>query len=204
MTITDKQIDKLDSLIIEGIIALTSLQQGQKNYIDKVNDTIKGFCVENGEAIPEWIDLTIPPIYVGDEEQTKQSAKEYYPKLLPHLLSILRELQSQYYSRMQLDEIRKQTEESSRQTVEAQKQTKETQKANKWTKRALGISGVAVVVSIIAVCLSTCTRTIKIDETQFQEMKQHSLIDSIAKRDTLLSMTPYKTYSMIRLNPMIL
>ena len=185
MTITDKQIDKLDSLILEGIIALTSLQQDQKNYIDKVNNTIKGFCVENGEAFPEWIDLTFPPIYVGDEEHTKQSAKDYYPKLLPHLLNILRELQSQYYSRMQLDEIRKQTDESSKQTIEAQKQTKETQKANKWTKWALFISGFAVVVSIVAVCLSTCTRTIKIDETQYQEMKQHCLIDSIAKKDTL-------------------
>ena len=185
MTITDKQIDKLDSLIIEGIIALTSLQQGQKNYIDKVNDTIKDFCVENGEAIPEWIDLTIPPIYVGDEEHTKQSAKEYYPKLLPHLLSILRELQSQYYSRMQLDEIRKQTDESSRQTIEAQKQTEETQKANKQTVKALIISGLAVVVSIAAVCLSTCTRTIRVDESQYQEIKQHCLIDSAIMKDSL-------------------
>lgn len=157
MTITDKQIDKLDSLIIEGINALTSLQQGQKNYIDKVNNTIKSFCVENGAAIPEWIDLAIPPRYVGDEEQTEQSAKGYYPKLLPHMLNILRELQSQYYSRMQLDEIRKQTDESSKQTIEAQKQTKEIQKANKWTKWALVISGFAVIVSIVAVCLSTCT-----------------------------------------------
>lgn len=185
MTITDKQIDKLESLIIEGVIALTYLQQGQKNYIDKVNNIIKGFCVENGEAIPEWIDLTIPPIYVGDEEHTKQSAKEYYPKLLPHLLSILRELQSQYYSRMQLDEIRKQTDESSRQTIEAQKQTIETQKSNKWTIWALVISGFAVVVSIVAVCLSTCTRTIKLDETQYKEMKQHCLVDSIITRDSL-------------------
>ena len=51
--------------------------------------------------------------------------------------------------------------------------------------QALFISGFAVVVSIVAVCLSTCTRTIKIDETQYQEMKQHCLIDSIAKKDTL-------------------
>lgn len=173
MTITDEQIEKLESLILEGIATLSSLQQSKRNYIDKAKDIIKELCNENGEVIPDWIDLAIPPIYVGDEDRTEQAANDYYPNLLPHFLNILRELQSQYYSRMQLDEVRKQTEESSKQTKEAQKQTAETQKANKWAKWALVISGIAVVVSIVAVCISTCTQTVKVDETQYQEIKQH-------------------------------
>ena len=36
MTITDKQIDILESLIVEGIIALTTLPEGKKQYIDRV------------------------------------------------------------------------------------------------------------------------------------------------------------------------
>jgi len=178
MTITDEQINKLDTLIIEGIVVLSSLQQGKKNYINKVQDIIRSFCIGNGETIPDWVDQAFPPIYIGDEEHTNQATKDYYSELLLRLLNVLRELQSQYYSRKQLDEIKKQTNESSKQTVEAQKQTIETQKANKWTKVAVVISGVAVVVSIVAVCFSTCTRTVRVDETQFQEIKQHCLVDS--------------------------
>ena len=185
MKITDNQIDRLDSLLIEGIVSLSSLPKGKNEYIDKVKNVIKGFCTENGESFPDWIDLTIPPRFVGNDERTKQSEKDYYPDLLPHFLNMLRELQAQYYSRMQLEEYRKQTHESSRQTIEAQKQTKEAQKANKWTVLAITISGFAVVVSIVALCLSTCTRTIKVDETQYQEIRQHCFINSVVMRDTL-------------------
>ena len=38
MTITDKQIDILESLIVEGIIALTTLPEGKKQYIDRVKN----------------------------------------------------------------------------------------------------------------------------------------------------------------------
>ena len=179
MKITDNQIDRLDSLLIEGIVSLSSLPKGKNEYIDKVKNVIKGFCTENGESFPDWIDLTIPPRFVGNDERTKQSEKDYYPDLLPHFLNMLRELQAQYYSRMQLEEYRKQTHESSRQTIEAQKQTKEAQKANKWTVLAITISGFAVVVSIVALCLSTCTRTIKVDETQYQEIRQHCFISPL-------------------------
>ena len=119
MKITDNQIDRLDSLLIEGIVSLSSLPKGKNEYIDKVKNVIKGFCTENGESFPDWIDLTIPPRFVGNDERTKQSEKDYYPDLLPHFLNMLRELQAQYYSRMQLEEYRKQTHESSRQTIEA-------------------------------------------------------------------------------------
>ncbi len=185
MTITDKQIDILDSLLIEGVASLSSSPKGKKEYIDKAKNVIKSFCTENGEPFPDWIDLTISPVFIENDELTKQSEKGYYPDLLPHFLNILRELQSQYYSRMQLEEFRKQTYESSKQTIEAQEQTKEAQKANKWTVLAIVISGFAVVVSIVALCLSTSTRTIKVDETQYQEIRQHCLIDSSVKRDTL-------------------
>ena len=165
MKITDNQIDRLDSLLTEGIVSLSSLPKERKEYINKVKNEIKVFCTENDEPFPDWVDLSIPTIFIGNDERTKQSEKNYYQDLLPHFLNMLRELQNQYYSRMQLEEYRKQTLESSRQTVEAQSQTKEAQKANMWTVMALAISGFAVVVSIAAVCLSTGTRTIRVDET---------------------------------------
>jgi len=182
MTITDKQIDILESLIVEGIIALTTLPEGKKQYIDRVKKILRVFCKENNESAPDWIELSIPPMHLGSEF-SNQSKNDYYSDLLPQLLNILRELQSQYYNRMQLDEIRKQTAESSNQTIEAQKQTLESHKANKWTKCALVISTFAVVVSIVAVCMSTCTRSIKIDETQYQEIIQHCLADSAIVTD---------------------
>lgn len=50
MKITDNQIDRLDSLLIEGIVSLSSLPKGKNEYIDKVKNVIKGFCTENGES----------------------------------------------------------------------------------------------------------------------------------------------------------
>ncbi|MBR1889136.1 MAG: hypothetical protein IJ816_00685 [Alloprevotella sp.] len=187
MTITDSQIGILESLIIEGEVTLNSTPKGKVNFIEKVKNTIKEFCQNNNESSPNWIDTTIPPVIVGNESLTGQAAKEhYYPNILPHFLNMLRELQSQYYMRKQLEEINKQTSESSKQTDEAKKQTEESVKqtaeaktANKWSSCAVIISTIAVVVSICALCLSTCTRTIHMDEGQYQELKQFLMKDSI-------------------------
>lgn len=184
MTITEKQINELESLIIEGIIVQNSLIQTKKNYIDKAQCVLKGFCQENHETIPVWIEIITPPVFVGDTESSQQTAKTYYSDLFPYFLNMLRELQSQYYKRMQLHECQEQTSEShtqsseiKEQTKEVQKQTIEAQKANKWTKWALWISILAVFVSIVAVCVSTYTRTIKIDETQYNDIKEHCLFE---------------------------
>lgn len=186
MTITDNQIGILESLIIEGEVTLNSTPKGKVNFIEKVKNTIKDLCHNNNESSPDWIDITIPPAIVGNESLTEQAAKEYYPNLLPHFLNMLRELQSQYYMRKQLEEINKQTYESSKQTDEAKKQTAESVKqtaeaktANRWSSWAVIISTIAVAVSICSLCLSTCSRTIHMDEDQYQELKQCLMKDSI-------------------------
>ena len=182
MTITENQIDELESFITEGICVQKSSPQEKKDYIVRAQSALKGFCHENNEPIPVNIDVITPPVYVGDTERTEQIAKTYYSDLFPFFLNMLRELQSQYYKRMQLDECKKQTEqahtqscEAKEQTEEARKQTIEAQKANMWTTRAFWLSTFAIVVSIIAICVSTCSRTIKIDETQYNEIKEHCL-----------------------------
>ncbi len=186
MKITDSQIDKFESLIIEGEVTLNSTPKGKADFIEKVKCTISEFCKDNNESFPNWIAITIPPVNVGDDSSTEKAQKEYYPNLLPHFLNMLRELQSQYYLRKQLEEIQKQTIESSRQTDEAEKQTAESVKqtteaktANKWSSWAVIISTIAVAVSICALCFSTCTRTIHMDENQYQELKQFLMKDSI-------------------------
>ena len=185
MTITSSQIEILESLILEGEVTLNSTPKGKKNYIERVKNTIKDFCQNNNESYPIWIDTTIPPVIVGNESLTEQAAKEHYPNILPHFLNMLRELQSQYYIRKQLEEINKQTSESSKQTDEAIKQTAESVKqtaeaktANKWSYCAIIISTIAVFVSICALWLSTCTRTIQMDEDQYQELKQFIMKDN--------------------------
>ena len=186
MKVNENQIDELESLILEGEIALNSVPKGKTEYVNKVKGTIKRWCDEDNGTYPDWVDLTIPPIYVGNDELTQEAATEYYPNLLPNFLNLLRELQSQYYKRKPLEEINKQTSESSKQTDEAVKQTAEAVKqtteaktANKWSFWAVVISTIAVAVSIFALCLSTCSRTIHMDETQYQELKQLLMKDKI-------------------------
>lgn len=92
---------------------------------------------------------------------------------------MLRELRSGYYLRSQLEESHCQTHEAHSQTLEAEKQTAEATKANKQTTKALWLSGIAIVISVIALGGSTCTRTIKLDEKQYKELKSTITCDSI-------------------------
>jgi hypothetical protein len=43
MNTTEKQINELESLILEGIIVQNSLAQAKKNYIDKAQSVLKVF-----------------------------------------------------------------------------------------------------------------------------------------------------------------
>ena len=173
MTITDNQIDILESLILEGEIDLKSLPKVKHDFIVKVKNEIKNICMENEESFPGWLEITIPPVHIGNEKLTEENRLSYYPELFSHILCMLRELQSQYYMRKQLVESEKQTHEAVRQTQEAKKQTKEAHEANRKTCIALTISSFAVIVSIFAVCLSTCTRTIKVEDAQYKEIKKY-------------------------------
>ena len=53
MKITDNQIDRLDSLLIEGIVSLSSLPKGKNEYIDKVkNGVVAGTWAVPQEPVP--------------------------------------------------------------------------------------------------------------------------------------------------------
>lgn len=179
MTIKNNQINEIETLLIEGEIALSSLPIGQKKFIDKVKEIIKKFCRENNEQIPDWVDYTIPYVSVSNEERTEQEIASYYIKLLPHFINVLRKLQFDYYNRMQLEESKKQTTEAFKQTQEARNQTFEAQRANKWAKKAFIISVFAIAVSIVAICTSMQIRTIQFNNDQFQEIKDLLVNDSI-------------------------
>ncbi len=173
MTISENQIDILESLILEGEIKLKSLPKVKQDFIVKVKNTLGDFCKENEESFPAWLEITIPPTYIGNDELTQEAKTSYHPELLSHILNMLCELKSQYYMRMQLKESVRQTYEATQQTQEAKYQTQEAHEANRKTCIALAISSFAVVVSIFAVCLSTCTRTIKIEDAQYNEIKKY-------------------------------
>jgi hypothetical protein len=152
---------------------------GKQRYTEKVKETIIGFCHENGEPEPNWAYCSIPPVTLSDDMQTEQDVQAFYSKLLPYLLNMLCELRTGYYLSKQLEESHQQTLEAHQQTRESEKQTEEAIKANKKTTIALWFSGIAIIVSILAFAFSTCTRTIKFDESQFHEIKAGTGCDSI-------------------------
>ena len=194
MKINEGQFKKIEELICEGIITKQSASKGKVVFLQEVRDTMISIYRNNNEEEPAWvICLPSPKTDVGN---TEYKDSDFPDKVFEYALEMLKHLQSDYYSQKQLqctevlteealkqtkeahvqsEEAKKQSEEEMKQTIEAHNQTIEAQNANKWTKCALVISGVALVVSIVAMCLSTCTRTIKINDTQYQEIKDYCL-----------------------------
>ena len=180
MKISEEQFKKIEELICEGIIKKQSAPKGKVAFLKEVRDTMISIYRNNNEEEPVWIIcLPSPKTDVGN---TEYKDSDFPDKVLEYTLEMLKHLQSDYYSQKQLqytkvltEEAQKQSYEAKEQTQEVRNQTIEAQKANKWTKWAFWISVLAVSVSIVAVCISTCTRTIKIDETQYNEVKEHCL-----------------------------
>ena len=180
MIINDDSFRIIEDLIYEGIVHKNIATKGKKNYTSKVLDILCKIYDENKIEIPDWIRIHMNPYVIGSEVNTAEDDTSYYNNLWNSCLQLLQDLRSSYYTQKQLEESWKQTDEAEKQTSESQKQTEEAKKSNNTAIVALVISGLAVLVAIVAICISQCTHTIHIDDSQYNEVKT-ILQDSIAK-----------------------
>lgn len=180
MKINDESFKRIEDLICEGIVCKNNATEGKKNYTSKVLNTLCEIYEENKIETPDWIRTQMNTIVIDPEVRTAEDDTSYYNNLWDYCLQLLQDLRSSYYNQKQLEESRNQTDEAEKQTYESQKQTEEAKKSNNTAVKALVISICAVVVSIFAICISQCSRTIHIDNTQYDEIKT-ILQDSIVK-----------------------
>ena len=180
MRINDDTIKVIENLICEGIVCKNRAAEGKKHFVGNALSTLCRIYEENDLEIPDWIRTQMNGCKIGLEVKSVEDDTSYYNHLWDYSLYLLQDLRSSYYNQKQLEESRNQTDEAEKQTYESQKQTEEAKKSNNTAVKALVISICAVVVSIFAICISQCSRTIHIDNTQYDEIKA-ILQDSIVK-----------------------
>jgi len=179
MIINDASINTIEDLIYEGIVYKNRATEGKKIFINKVLETLSKIYDENKLEIPNWINILSNKLVIGSEIEEAQDNKSYHNDLYDYCLRLLEDLRSNYHLQMQLEESKKKTREAEKQTHEAQKQTKEAERSNNTAHWALLISMFAVVVSIFASVLSMRTHVVRVDDTQYDEIKSLLSQDSI-------------------------
>lgn len=182
MIINDESFKRIENLICEGIVCKNRATEGKKQFVGNALSILCKIYEDNKAAIPDWIRTQMNTFVISSEVKTAEDDTSYYNSSWENCLQLLQDLRSTYFAQKQLDESKKQTSEAEKQTSESQKQTEEAKKSNNTAVKALIISICAVVVSIFAICISQCTRTICIDNTQYDELKT-ILQDSIVKNN---------------------
>ena len=180
MRINDDTIKVIENLICEGIVCKNRAAEGKKHFVGNALSTLCKIYEENDLEIPDWIRTQMNGCKMGLEVKSVEDDTSYYNHLWDYSLNLLQDLRSSYYAQKKLEECKKQTSEAEKQTLEAVSQTKEARKSNNTAIGALVISGFAVIVAIAAICVSQCTQTIHMDDSQFDEVKT-ILQDSIVK-----------------------
>ena len=152
MTINDKQRQQLEEFINEGISSQSSALNGQKRYIEKLQEWLGGVCKENQEEIPFWVyKINIPKVYIGTEIRFEDE-RNFYSEAISLSLQELRSLQSKY---------------------EMQKRIDSDQKQIKYMRCSLVFSLIAIIVAVFIpfIMAKCCTSTTKLEDRQFQELK---------------------------------
>lgn len=66
MTIKDKQIERIETLIEKSHTIQGVALEGKKNYLTEIQDVLYSICVENKEEVPLWVYLLqTAPVKIG-------------------------------------------------------------------------------------------------------------------------------------------
>lgn len=165
MEIREDQIQGIKELIKEGLACQSFAIEGKKKYIEKVQQWLGEICNENKESIPLWVwFLSIPKIYIRSGENYIENGEQFYNERINLCIQQLEDLRLSYYLRKELEYNREQI---------------------KYTRKSLRISIYGLIASIIVPTLisiittTCCTSSVKLDNSQYQDLKSILINDSL-------------------------
>ena len=108
MMLNEKQINKISSLISEGVTAQKSATEAKKKYLDKVKSELVFMYNEGKAEIPSWVELIdIPVNFI--REGSNQTDSSYPDNYVIQTIQLLKDIRTEYYLEHQLQESHKQT-----------------------------------------------------------------------------------------------
>jgi len=172
MTIKDKQIERIETLIEKSHTIQGVALEGKKNYLTEIQDVLYSICVENKEEVPLWVYLLqTAPVKIGSNGITVDF-ESFINKQIGYCHGLLKDISSRYY-------IQKNIEASQEQTIEMKKQTRLSKKAYRVSWFAIGVSIVSAFFALFAAYQSTKTTKISLDEKQYNSIYQMISKDSL-------------------------
>lgn len=172
MEIRENQIQKINELINEGLVCQSFAIEGKKKYIEKVQQWLGEVCNENKESVPFWVWLiSVPKIHIRSGEDYVENGEQFYSDRLKLCMQQLEDLRLNYYQRLELEYNRE--------------QAKNAQNSLKYTQKSLRISIYGLIISIIVpilisiITITCCTSSVKLDNSQYQDLKSILINDSL-------------------------